>query len=161
MLSKHNTWYLNIFHISGCYLNYFWCHQQLFLKNANYNLQWISLTLFFSMSSFDPPENIKKPLVFWCFQGDQKGTLGKKGLKVIYSNVISWFIRCILSDLHSKKFSLYSKEFSAILEKLFSKTWRNQVQLDMAREPWKHLYCKFRLPVPLSNFRRRALILVH
>ena len=31
-------------------------------------------------SLFDPPENIRKPKVFWCFQGDQKGTLGSKGL---------------------------------------------------------------------------------
>ena len=33
------------------------------------------------MFPFDPPENIRKPKVFWCFQGDQKGTLGRKGLK--------------------------------------------------------------------------------
>ena len=33
------------------------------------------------MFPFDPPENIRKPLVFWCFQGDQKGTLGRKGLR--------------------------------------------------------------------------------
>ena len=31
------------------------------------------------MFPFDPNENIRKPLVF-CFQGDQKGTLGRKGL---------------------------------------------------------------------------------
>ena len=37
------------------------------------------LTLFFSMFPFDSPENIRKPLVFWCFQGNQKGTLGRKG----------------------------------------------------------------------------------
>ena len=24
------------------------------------------------MFLFDPHENIRKPLVFWCFQGDQK-----------------------------------------------------------------------------------------
>ena len=30
------------------------------------------------MFPFDPPENIRKPLV----QGDQKGTLGRKGLIV-------------------------------------------------------------------------------
>ena len=35
------------------------------------------------MFPFDPPENIRKPKVFWCFQGDQKGTLGSKGLKLI------------------------------------------------------------------------------
>ena len=33
------------------------------------------------MFSFNPPEN-RKPLVFWCFQGNQKGTLGRKVLKV-------------------------------------------------------------------------------
>ena len=32
------------------------------------------------MFPFDPPENIRKPKVFWCFQGDQKGTFGRKGL---------------------------------------------------------------------------------
>ena len=36
------------------------------------------LTLFFSMVHFDPPENIRKPLVF---SEDQKETLGKKGLR--------------------------------------------------------------------------------
>ena len=36
------------------------------------------LTLFFPMVHFDPPENIRKPLVF---SEDQKGTLGKKGLR--------------------------------------------------------------------------------
>ena len=30
---------------------------------------------------FDPPENIRKPKVFRCFQEDQKGTLGSKGLR--------------------------------------------------------------------------------
>ena len=32
------------------------------------------------MFSFDSPENIGKPKVIWCFQGDQKGPLGIKGL---------------------------------------------------------------------------------
>ena len=41
---------------------------------------YMSLTLFFPMFPFDPPENIRKPLVF-CFQGDLKGALGRKGLK--------------------------------------------------------------------------------
>ena len=38
------------------------------------------LTLFFPMFPFDPPENIRKPLVFWSFQGDQKGKVGRKRL---------------------------------------------------------------------------------
>ena len=33
------------------------------------------------MFPFDRPENIRKHLVVWCFQGGQKGTLGMKGLK--------------------------------------------------------------------------------
>ena len=32
------------------------------------------------MFPFDPPENIRKLLGFWCFQRDQKGKLGRKGL---------------------------------------------------------------------------------
>ena len=32
------------------------------------------------MFPFDPPENIRKLKVFLCFQGVQKGTLGRKGL---------------------------------------------------------------------------------
>ena len=48
-----------------------------------------NLTLFFPMFPFDPPENIRKPLVF-CFQGDQKGTLGRKGLsKQVYFPVFA------------------------------------------------------------------------
>ena len=32
------------------------------------------------MFYFDPYESIKKPKVFWYFQGDQKETLGRKEL---------------------------------------------------------------------------------
>ena len=34
------------------------------------------------MLPFDPPENIRKPKVFRCFQGDQEGTLGGEGLRL-------------------------------------------------------------------------------
>ena len=37
-------------------------------------------TLSFPTFPFDHPENTRKPLVWGCFQGDQKGTLGRKGL---------------------------------------------------------------------------------
>ena len=43
------------------------------------------LTLYFPMFPFHPPENVRKPKVFCCFQGDQKGTLGSKGLRLVYS----------------------------------------------------------------------------
>ena len=34
------------------------------------------------MFPFDPPENIRIPLVFWYFQGDQEGTFRIKGLNI-------------------------------------------------------------------------------
>ena len=37
------------------------------------------LIFLFPMFIFHPPENIKKPKVFLCFQEDQKGTLGRNG----------------------------------------------------------------------------------
>ena len=30
----------------------------------------------------NPTENIRKPKVYWCFQGDQKRTLQRKGLQI-------------------------------------------------------------------------------
>ena len=30
----------------------------------------------------DPPENLKKPLLFRCFQGDQREALGRKRLRI-------------------------------------------------------------------------------
>ena len=37
------------------------------------------------MFPFDLPENISKPLVFWCFQWDQKeGYIENKRVKTIY-----------------------------------------------------------------------------
>ena len=45
------------------------------------------------MFPFDPPENIRKPKNFWCFQGDQKGTLGSKGLNEFnYMVIIAFFV---------------------------------------------------------------------
>ena len=39
------------------------------------------LTHFFPMFPYGPSENIRKPKVFIFFQGDQKGTLGRNGLR--------------------------------------------------------------------------------
>ena len=47
------------------------------------------LAIFFPMFPFDPPENIRKPLVFWCFQGDQKGTFERKRL-IMVVNLERW-----------------------------------------------------------------------
>ena len=55
--------------------------------NISKYVENVTLTLFFPMFPFDPPENIRKPLVFGCFQGDQKGTLERKGLMSIFPEV--------------------------------------------------------------------------
>ena len=47
-----------------------------------------TLTLYFPMFPFDPPENIRKPKVFLCFQGNQKGTLGSKGLRIYNCHIL-------------------------------------------------------------------------
>ena len=60
------------------------------------------LFLYFPMFPFDSPENIRKPKVFCCFQGDQKGTLGRKELIndlqniiLAYTNVKQWSVNNI------------------------------------------------------------------
>ena len=65
-----------------------------------------SLTLYFPMFPFHPPENIRKPLVFLCFQGDQMGTLGSKGLK--YNNFL------LLGDFNSQPTEEAMKSFCQI-----------------------------------------------
>ena len=47
-------------------------------------MKWVKLTNllthFFPMFLFHPSENIGKPKVFWCFQGDRKEILEREGL---------------------------------------------------------------------------------
>ena len=38
----------------------------------------------------NPPENIRKPLFFWCVQGGQKEILRGKGLNKYSLNKIEW-----------------------------------------------------------------------
>ena len=54
----------------------------LVLSNTIYNLANNWLTLFYSLLPFDLSVN-RKPKVFRCFRGDQKGTLERKGLKSV------------------------------------------------------------------------------
>ena len=71
-------------------------YSNIFLKGA---------TLFFPMFPFDPTENMRKLLVFWCFKEDQEGTLGRKGL--IFFTVLrfvgdtdSLWLEMFLAQLH-------------------------------------------------------------
>ena len=72
----------------------FWLYGNLSLNYTAYQLTDLSitgtsalhrLTPFFQMFPFDPPEYIRKP-VFWCFQLNQRGTLGRKELTQIRKN---------------------------------------------------------------------------
>ena len=70
------------------------------------------------MFSFDPPENIRKPKVFWCFQGGSEGKIGKKMVNLCvrlkFQN-LSYFMESNLEILKMCKFGL-SRIF---LKKLF------------------------------------------
>ena len=75
--------------------------------------QFLILTLFFPMFPFDPSENIKKPKVFWCFQRDQKGTLGRKRLNkkvwnicLILNKQLFFWDFCFLAFLSLQTFLL-------------------------------------------------------
>ena len=73
-------------------MNY-WLQKQV-VWNLIHELGWFfvvyikwRLTIFFWMFPFDPSENVKKSLVFSCFQGDQKQVFGKKWS----NNFRKWF----------------------------------------------------------------------
>ena len=55
---------------------------------------------FLPIFSFNPPENIRILKVFWCFQGDQRGTLGRKGLKEIGICCINIIINYLSTQLN-------------------------------------------------------------
>ena len=68
-----------------------------------------SLTLFSPM--FDLPENIRKPLALWCFQGNEKGTLKEKG-SITHSSmlenniIIKYLFFCIESTFPNRNMAL-------------------------------------------------------
>ena len=52
------------------------------VTSITFSMSWqIYINPFLLNVPFWPPGNMRKPRVFWCFQGDQKRTLGRKGLK--------------------------------------------------------------------------------
>ena len=73
----------------------------------------LALTLFFPMFPFDPPENIRKPKVFWCFQGDQKRTLGRKRLVFSFPSFfrLCFFTLLKCETLDISGYSNYAKVF--------------------------------------------------
>ena len=60
-------------------------------KNDEMHIQpFLFITFSLPMFSFAPPENIRKLFVFWCFQGDQKGKLGRRWLILSYYPIHSF-----------------------------------------------------------------------
>ena len=69
----------------GCYLQFSSLFKQLWINHLinnklNHLLHW---PIWCHWSLLIPPENIRKPLVFWCFQGYQKRSVAWNGLKQI------------------------------------------------------------------------------
>ena len=62
-------------------------------------------TIFFPILPFDSSENIKKLLIFWFLQGDQKGKLGGKG-----STLEAYLGACRTSVM-----KLFNKSFKHVL----------------------------------------------
>ena len=75
----------------------------------------IGLTFFFPIFPIDPPENIGKAKIFWWFLGDQKGTLGRKGLKWVRE------LLRILGDQLSREEGLYHIETSLLICRFYMK----------------------------------------
>ena len=73
-----DSWTFISFEYAYCYMNAI----NFFGKIPRNSKKFISLTPFFPMFPFDPPENIRKPKVFLCFQGGLKGNIGKKRVKI-------------------------------------------------------------------------------
>ena len=61
---------------------------------------YIRLTLFFPMFPFDPTENIRKPKVFWCFQGGSKGYAGKKWVKTFARKLMRYMKNIAIIKLY-------------------------------------------------------------
>ena len=59
--------------------NYIWLKQEFFRNFLVPRINPFHATGLF----LHPPENIRKPLVFWCFQGVQKETSGLKWVNLI------------------------------------------------------------------------------
>ena len=78
------------------------------------------------MFSFDPPENIQKPVVFWCFQGCQKGIFGRKALNLLILHFYTEEEKTLkenykpISILQNLS-KLYEKIFSCAKDKVFLK----------------------------------------
>ena len=54
------------------------------------NAIWVNdLPCFFPKFPFHPPENIVKSKLFWCFQGNQKGTFWRKRLIMYFVHTCS------------------------------------------------------------------------
>ena len=84
-----------------------------------------TLTFYFPMFPFDPPENIRKPKVFWCFQVDQKGTLGRKWLTKNQNRTETWIF--FLSSCRTALFLSAKRYFH--YQNIFAKYFQVSINL--------------------------------
>ena len=95
-----------------------------FRVNAEiYNwIQQVCLIYSFAMLPFDPRENIRKPLIFWCFEGDQKKTLGRNGLRM-YEQKLHIQFEC--GKVRTRKTPITGSFHTQWLPWCYNKNWEN------------------------------------
>ena len=102
------------------------------------------------MFPIDPPENIRKVKIFWCYQGDQKGTSGRKGLREGNKEFVSvdghggTWAKKRRSGVEVFMKSILKKAVKYLLEncyfKLRNRTFREIVGILMGSNPALFLY---------------------
>ena len=112
---------------------------------------WSSLTHFFPISPFDPPENIRKLLVFWWyFQGEgQKGTLGRNRSTLYWLHYHNSSIKAENVHKFQRKTSPYHKEMAPSKVSLW--ILRNSRDCDCS---WSHQV--WRPPTLLKRLQHRC-----
>ena len=84
------------------------------------------------MFPFDSPENIRKPKVYCCFQGDKNGTLGRK---VLNKFIISY----VIIHKYSKHVYNVVVSYKIIIQWQRSGNLPNMLKILVNRVPWSLL----------------------
>ena len=98
----------------------------------------LGLTLFLPMFPSDPPETIRKPKVFWCFQGDQKGTLGRKVLNGIILDSYRFRLALLLMF---RVFSIFLLRQRFTGKSVILGRWKNVYNVNLLRKIFLDKIC--------------------
>ena len=120
-----NSWSNLVCSNRSHHTNFFW---RLSSRNftwsvREYFVSYIPLTHSMPLVSFNTPENIRKPEVFWCFQGVSKETSGLKWVNACYLLMLSsWKLQVcfkatsLFNNTHIEEFVLYWIQYKKSLK---------------------------------------------